>query len=155
MHSLFLGLGSNLGDKQNNILQSYAEIEKRIGNIVSQSAFYITTPEGFESDNDFQNSVCKVSTSLSLHQVFVEVLNIEKHLGRASKSINGIYADRLIDIDILMYDDLVIDTDQIIIPHPRLHLRNFVLEPFAEIAPCTVHPVLNKTIEQLKKDLTS
>ncbi len=152
-HHLFLGLGSNLGDKQSNIKIAYNEIEKRIGRIVSQSAFYITKPNGFESDNDFQNTVCEVLTDIPVQQAFEEILLIEKIIGRASKSINGNYSDRLIDIDILLYDDLVINTELLTVPHPRFHLRNFVLLPFVEISPNTVHPLLKKTILQLSKEL--
>ena len=106
-HIVFLGLGSNLGDKQKNIAQAYKLIKKRIGKIVSHSAFYITDPEGFESKNQFVNSVCEVTTKLSAREVLQETQEIEKKLGRTKKSQDGAYTDRQIDIDILMFDNLI------------------------------------------------
>lgn len=149
-HKLFLGLGSNLGNKKKNIELAYEQIEKRIGTIVSRSAFYVTEPDGFVSDNDFENTVCEVDTGLLLNDVFGEVLDIENIVGRTSKSVNGVYSDRIIDIDILMYDDVVVDTEGLSVPHPRFHERDFVLIPFSEISPDTVHPILNRTISELK-----
>ena len=153
MLRLFLGFGSNLGFKQENILNAYSEIEKRIGKIISRSAFYITDPQGFESVNYFLNSACEVECSMDVYSAFVETQFIEKLIGRTSKSNNGIYSDRIIDIDILLADDLVIDTPELTIPHPLLHTRRFVLEPLAEIAPDYIHPILHKTILQLLNEL--
>lgn len=153
MHSLFLGLGSNLGDKQHNIELAYAEINKRIGDIVSQSAYYVSKPDGFISENDFINSVCEVKTSLSPFQVLESIIEIEKYVGRTSKSINGSYSDRVIDIDILLYDDVIINTEHLIVPHPRFHLRSFVLVPFASISPHTIHPVLHQSIYDINKSI--
>lgn len=153
MHSLFLGLGSNLGDKQHNIELAYAEINKRIGEIVSQSAYYVSKPDGFISENDFINSVCEVKTSLSPFQVLESIIEIERHVGRTSKSINGSYSDRVIDIDILLYDDVIINTEHLIVPHPRFHLRSFVLVPFASISPHTIHPVLHQSIYDINKNI--
>ena len=152
-HQVFLAFGSNLGDKQKNIERAYTEIEKRMGNIVSKSAFCITKPQGFQSDNNFINSVCKVITSMDFHTVLQETQAIEKNLGRTRKSQNQEYADRVIDIDILLFDNLIMEEPDLIIPHPRFHLRNFVLTPFAEISPNTVHPVFDKSILQLKNEL--
>ncbi len=152
-HVLFLGLGSNLGNKSQNLEHAYEEIEKRIGRVISRSAFYITDPVGFDSENSFINAVCKVYTSLEPEVVLNEILNIEKTIGRETKSVNGIYSDRLIDIDILMYDDLELNTENLIIPHPRFHLRDFVLIPFTEISPNTIHPIFKKSIEQLSCDI--
>ncbi|MFZ6037108.1 MAG: 2-amino-4-hydroxy-6-hydroxymethyldihydropteridine diphosphokinase [Bacteroidota bacterium] len=153
MLRLFLGFGSNLGFKKENILNAYSEIEKRIGKIISRSAFYITNPQGFESVNYFLNSACEVECSMDVYSAFVETQFIEKLIGRTSKSNNGIYSDRIIDIDILLADDLVIDTPELTIPHPLLHTRRFVLEPLAEIAPDYIHPILHKTILQLLNEL--
>jgi 2-amino-4-hydroxy-6-hydroxymethyldihydropteridine diphosphokinase len=153
MPRLFLGFGSNLGSKKENILNAYSEIEKRIGKIISRSAFYITNPQGFESANYFLNSACEVECGMDVYSAFVETQFIEKLIGRTSKSNNGIYSDRIIDIDILLADDLVIDTPELTIPHPLLHTRRFVLEPLAEIAPDYIHPILHKTILQLLNEL--
>lgn len=152
-HTVFFSLGSNLGDKQKNIEQAYKEIKKRIGNIVSKSAFYITQPEGFESENEFINSVCEVTTTMTPREVLQETQNIEKRVGRTTKSQQGVYSDRLIDIDILMFDNQIIEEPDLIVPHPRFHIRNFVLEPFAEISPNTIHPLFDKSILQLKNEL--
>lgn len=148
-HTVFLALGSNLGDKQKNMLTACEEIEERIGTIVSLSAFYITKPEGFVSENLFVNAVCEVSSIVSTEDLFLLTKHIEEEMGRRQKSENDVYQDRIIDIDILMIDDLIINTPEWTIPHPRLHTRDFVLAPFNEIAPHVVHPVFKKTISEL------
>ncbi len=152
-YCIFLSLGSNLGNKQKNIERAYKEIEKRIGTIVSKSAFYCTQPVGFESENEFVNSVCEVNTSLNAHTVLKETQEIEKEIGRVTKSKNQHYEDRIIDIDLLLFADTIIEEINLIIPHPRLHLRDFVLTPLAEIAPDVIHPVFNKSILELKREL--
>ncbi len=154
-HRLFLGLGSNLGDKQRNIELAYFEINKRIGKVISQSAFYVSKPQGFDSNNEFLNTVCEVDTNLNAREILEEIFVIEKIVGRTSKSLNGVYSDRLIDIDILMYDNTVTYMEDLVIPHPRLHQRDFVLIPFAEISPKTVHPILKKTIAELNNQLVN
>ena len=146
---LFLSLGSNLGDKQKNIETAYEKIEERIGNIVSVSAFYISNAVGFQSDNFFVNSVCEASTNLDIRTAFAFLQEIEKEIGRSEKSINGIYSDRIIDIDILLADNLVIQSPELVIPHPKMHLREFVLAPMCEIAPDVVHSVLGKSMWEL------
>ncbi len=153
VHVVFLGLGSNLGDRKKNIERAYRDIDKRIGRIISRSAFYVSEPEGFESENRFINSVCELITTLEAGEVLRETRAIEKELGRTKKSPDGGYADRTIDIDILMVDNRIIEEPGLIIPHPRFHLRGFVLTPFAEISPNTIHPVFAKTILQLKNEL--
>ena len=154
-HRIFLGLGSNLGDKQKNIERAYKLIKKRIGKIVSKSAFYISEPVGFESDNEFVNSVCEVVTLMSVYEILQETQEIEKEIGRVNKSQRGEYLDRIIDIDILMYDDIIIEEPSLIVPHPQFHIRSFVLIPFAEISPNTIHPVFDKSILQLKNELNA
>ena len=153
-HSVFLAFGSNLGDKEQNIHAAYRKIVEQIGPIVARSAFYMTVPEGFQSDNNFVNSVCEVYTYSDVDRLFAHVKSIEKEIGRDNKSVDGVYQDRLIDIDILMYGNRQINQPDLIVPHPRFHLRNFVLEPFAEISPDTVHPVLGKTIARFKDELS-
>jgi 2-amino-4-hydroxy-6-hydroxymethyldihydropteridine diphosphokinase len=152
-HRIFLGLGSNLGDKEKNIEEAYRLIEERIGKIVSKSAFYVTRPEGFQSENWFVNTVCEVVSDMPIDEAFAITQTIEKQLGRTGKSINGKYADRVIDIDMLMVDNCIIDTPELTVPHPRMHLRRFVLVPFAEIAPDVVHPVLKQSIRDLLEQL--
>ena len=146
---VYLGLGTNLGDKEQNLRMSIKKIEERIGNVVSLSAFYATAPWGFSSENSFLNAAVCVETTLLPLQVLEETQRIERELGRTEKSVNGLYADRLIDIDLLLYDDRVMDAEGLILPHPLMTERRFVMEPLSEIAPDVVHPVLHKTMKEL------
>ena len=146
---VYLGLGTNLGDKEQNLRMSVKKIEERIGNVVSLSAFYATAPWGFSSENSFLNAAVCVATTLLPLQVLEETQRIERELGRTEKSVNGLYADRLIDIDLLLYDDRVMDAEGLILPHPLMTERRFVMEPLSEIAPDVVHPVLHKTMKEL------
>ena len=135
MHQVYLGLGANLGDKEANLKAAVEEINKRVGKVTSLSAFYITEPWGFVSECSFLNAVCCVSTSLSPFELLTVTQDIERMIGRLKKSVNGIYSDRLIDIDILLYDDLQLTTPELTIPHPLMLERAFVMTPLAEIAP--------------------
>ena len=146
---VYLGLGTNLGNKEQNLRMSIKKIEERIGNVVSLSAFYATAPWGFSSENSFLNAAVCVETTLLPLQVLEETQRIERELGRTEKSVNGLYADRLIDIDLLLYDDRVMDAEGLILPHPLMTERRFVMEPLSEIAPDVVHPVLHKTMKEL------
>ena len=153
MAEVYLGLGTNLGDKEANLNMAMEEIRKRVGEIASLSAYYITEPWGFDSQNAFLNAVCKVSTYLSPLDVLITTQSIEEDLGRQRKSVNGLYSDRPIDIDILLYDDLVLDSTNLTIPHPLMHQRAFVMEPLTEIAPELVHPVLHKSMKEILKGM--
>ena len=153
MAEVYLGLGTNLGDKEANLDMAMEEIRKRVGETLSLSAYYITEPWGFDSKNAFLNAVCKVSTSLSPLDVLLTTQSIEKDLGRMKKSVNGQYSDRPIDIDILLYDDIVLDSPNLTIPHPLMHKRTFVMEPLTEIAPELVHPVLHKSMKEILKGM--
>ena len=146
---VYLGLGTNLGDKELNLRVALQKIEERIGKIISLSAFYATAPWGFSSENSFLNAAVCVETTLLPLQVLEETQRIERELGRTEKSVNGLYADRLIDIDLLLYDDRVMDAEGLILPHPLMTERRFVMEPLSEIAPDVVHPVLHKTMKEL------
>lgn len=131
---IYLSLGSNLGDKEGNILRAYALIEERIGHIVRKSSLHRTEPWGFESSNDFLNSVIAIETSLTPRELLTETQRIEREIGRTAKtSADGGYQDRLIDIDILMYNDIIIDEPDLQIPHPLMNQRDFVLNPLKEI----------------------
>ena len=154
MAKVYLGLGTNLGDKEQNLRDAVQKIEEQVGKIVSLSAFYVTAPWGFSSDNSFLNAAVCVETKLSPLEVLQETQMIEKELGRTQKSVNRMYSDRLIDIDLLLYEDLVLSVIsasgvELTLPHPLMTERDFVMKPLAEIAPGLVHPVLGKTIKQL------
>lgn len=149
----YFGLGTNLGDKEQNLRLAVQHIEERIGKVVSLSAFYATAPWGFASDNAFLNAVVCVETSLPPLEILSVTQSIEKEMGRTHKSVNGVYSDRVIDIDLLLYDDLVLDTPTLKLPHPLMQERRFVMEPLAEIAPDVMHPVLGKTLGNIYRDL--
>ena len=132
-HAVFLGLGTNLGEKETNILNALEEIKRRIGEITSLSSFYASEPVGFESENTFLNAVCCVQTQLSPSEVLSATQDIERNLGRTQKSINREYHDRTMDIDILLYDNLCINTPELTIPHPFMKDSDFVMTPLKEI----------------------
>ena len=134
-HIVFLGLGTNLGDKEANLNLAVEEISKRVGKVLSLSACYVTEPWGFSSDNHFLNAVCCVMSELSPYGVLSVTQDIERELGRMKKSVNGCYSDRMIDIDILLYDEICLNTEDLIIPHPLMGQRDFVMIPLEEIAP--------------------
>ena len=128
-----MSLGSNLGDKRRNIRRAIKKIGEQIGDVVRQSALYDTEPWGFESENTFVNAAVCVETTLEPHDLLATTQAIEREMGRKRKSKNGIYHDRVIDIDILLYDDLTIDTPDLRIPHPLMYERDFVMVPLKEI----------------------
>ncbi len=149
MADVYFSLGTNLGDKRQNLCLAVDYIQKRIGRIVSLSAFYHTSPWGFTSDNFFLNAAVHVDSLLSPLEILEISKHIEYEMGRIHKSENGVYTDRVIDIDLLLCDDLILDTPILKLPHPLMHERRFVMEPLAEIAPEVVHPVLKKTIREI------
>lgn len=130
---IYLGLGSNLGNKSLHLQTAIDEIEKRIGLVVRQSAFIESEPWGFESDNTFVNAVIAVDTDMQPMEVLKATQAIEREMGRTSKSINGNYSDRIIDIDILLFGNVKMDTPELTIPHPRMNERDFVIVPLKEV----------------------
>ncbi len=150
---IYLGLGSNKGNRQELLQQALTQIAERIGEVASVSAFYETSPVGFPSSYPFLNAVCKVQTELSLEDVLLRAEAIERKLGRLQKSQNLVYQDRTMDIDLLLAEDLVLHTERLTVPHPRMHERLFVLEPLAEIAPHVIHPIFQKNINQLLAEI--
>ena len=145
----YLGLGTNIGNKRRNMITAAALLAERVGDILALSGFYETEPWGFESENFFLNAAVKLKTSFSPLELLRITQRIEKELGRAEKS-SGVYHDRIIDIDILLYED---EVPELTLPHPLMHERKFVMEPLAEIAPFVVHPVLKERIIDLKERL--
>lgn len=153
MPTVYLGLGTNEGDLEANINRALEKIEERIGNITSQSSLYLTEPWGFESQNMFLNAVCEVETDLSPRELLSFTQLIERKIGRKTKSHEGIYEDRIIDIDILLYGNEIINLPDMVIPHPLMTERKFVMQPLAEIAPNLHHPTLGDTILHLYESL--
>ena len=132
-HTVYLGLGSNLGNREENLRGALFEIASSVGVVEAVSSFIVTEPWGFESTHTFVNAVCRVQTRLSPMEVLDATQAIERNLGRTKKSVDGIYSDRLIDIDILLYDDWKVDTPRLVIPHPLMAQRDFVKIPLAEL----------------------
>ena len=150
-HLVYLGLGSNLGQKEENIRRAIALIGEQIGIVERQSALYHSEPWGFESDNRFVNAVVCVSTTLSPHRLLRATQRIERQLGKTAQHAterqsslftlhSSLYKDRPIDIDILLYDDLHIDTPTLKIPHPLMQERDFVMVPLREVCPTYADP---------------
>ena len=141
MHKVYLGLGSNLGDKEENIRKAIALIGERVGEVVRQSSLIETEPWGYESENKFLNGVIFVETNLSPRQLLKATQKIERELGKkkvhATKRSqdSSLYKDRPIDIDILLYDDLTVDEPDLKIPHPLMYERDFVMIPLKTIKP--------------------
>lgn len=152
MATVYLGLGTNLGNKEANLRTAIYKLQERIGKQVSLSSFYETAPWGFESDHSFLNAAIGLETSLSPIEILHITQEIEKELGRTKKSVNGSYSDRLIDIDILLYDTLVLQTPELTIPHPLMTERDFVMKPLIEIAGNVIHPTLQKTLSKLYQE---
>ena len=149
MARVYLGLGSNVGDRYKFITSAIEGIEKIQGNnLISKSSVYETEPWGNKEQNKFLNSVVEVDANLEPLKLFRELKRVEKKLGRV-KNIK--WAEREIDIDILFYDDDIILNDTIEIPHHEIENRRFVLVPLEEIASNFIHPVFNKTISELLK----
>ena len=148
----YLGLGTNIGNKRRNMITAAALLAERVGDVLALSGFYETEPWGFESENFFLNAAVKLKTSFPPLELLQITQQIEKELGRAEKS-NGVYHDRIIDIDILLYDDEVLQIPGLTLPHPLMHGRKFVMDPLSEIAPFVVHPVLKERIIDLKERL--
>jgi 2-amino-4-hydroxy-6-hydroxymethyldihydropteridine diphosphokinase len=150
MHTAYLGLGTNLGRREENLRKALSALEQHVGKLLKCSSFMETAPWGFPSDNAFLNAVAMLQTNLSPSNLLAATRQIEISMGRIDKTKSAQYADRTIDIDILFYDDLILNNKDLVVPHPLLCQRLFVLLPLEEIAPELMHPLLHKSIHQLR-----
>ena len=133
MHTIYLSLGTNLGSREDNLERALHLLQEQVGELLRRSSVHETAPWGFESSHMFLNLCVCMATSLSPLQLLATTKQIERQLGRTQKSAHGHYADRLIDIDILLYDDAHINEPGLVIPHPHMYEREFVMMPLNEI----------------------
>ncbi len=150
MAVVYLGIGSNLGDKQGNCLDALERLSTKGVSICKRSALYETQPWGVEDQPNFVNMAVEAETGMTPEELLRTLKEIEREMGR---KVGTPWGPRLIDLDVLLFDDRIVQSKDLIIPHPLLHKRDFVLIPLAEISPEQVHPVLNKTIRELARAL--
>ncbi len=148
INKVFLSLGSNVGDRIHNLSISRSKLFNEVGKIINNSKIYESEPWGFKFQANFLNQIIIIETYLECKEVLKHILSIEKKLGRIRKEK---WAPRIIDIDILFFNNDIINSKNLIIPHPLIQNRNFILVPLNEIAKNYIHPVTNKTMNQLLK----
>ena len=153
MATVYLGLGTNIGNRKENLTRAIEALSLALGHYTALSSFIETAPWGFDSENAFLNCAVAFETELVPQELLDTTESIERELGRTTKSNGGVYHDRVIDIDILLYGSEIVETPRLTIPHPLMPLRDFVLEPLAEIAPHAIHPTSGKSIEELAAEI--
>lgn len=149
MSSVFFSIGTNLGDRASNLQNAIAFLDNNIGEVVAKSEVYESEPWGYSDDLQYYNMMVEVKTDFNPEITLEKCLAYESEQGR-ERSDDGKYISRVVDIDIVLWGNLQMRTDRLQIPHPRAHLRNFVMVPFAEIAPNVEHPTFGSTIEDLQ-----
>jgi 2-amino-4-hydroxy-6-hydroxymethyldihydropteridine diphosphokinase len=147
MHDVFLGIGGNIGRKEINFSKVHEYVQEELGIITQESSIYETSPWGFHAEGNFWNEVLLIKTGLLPEKLLCRIHKIENFFDR--KRFPGEYTSREMDIDILYYDDIIVETDHLIIPHTYIQQRLFVLVPLFEIAPDFEHPLLRLTNRQL------
>ena len=148
---IYLSLGSNLGNSREQLTLATEMIAERVGRLAARSRYYASAPWGYDSEHRYMNCCLVVDTVLDPLEVMDEILSIERDLGRPARgdTTGNTYQDRLIDIDLLLYGDLVMEHPRLKVPHPKMGDRKFVLVPLTEIAPDLVHPVQKMTIREM------
>ena len=149
MPTAYIALGSNLDEPRHQLLEAIRRMRLRGLRVYSIAPFVETRPVGFASEHLFLNSVVAVHTTAMPAELLAQLQEIEREMGRRHKSLDGIYSDRVIDLDILLYDQLVMTTPELTIPHPRMCERAFVLQPLSYIAPELIIPTTGATVAQL------
>lgn len=149
MKKVYISVGANLGNRIETIENAYKKINESCGRIVKKSSFYTTPPWGFQSDQEFINAVILIETELEMMELLHCLKSIEHEMGRVRRKKSDKYEDRLIDLDIIDYNQMVFESEHLALPHNKMHLRNFVLIPLLEIAPNWTHPVVCKSASYL------
>ena len=150
MHKVFIGIGTNLGDRHKNIEDAFKNLQFYNLKIIKKSPVYETEPYGLREQPNFLNCVVEIETEEPPEELLKNFLKIEEEMGRERKIPWG---PRIIDLDILFYENLIINEESLKIPHPDIENRFFVLKPLSDIAPKFIHPIFKKTIKQMLKDL--
>ena len=154
MATAYINIGSNTGDRRSTLERAVAGIEKIVGATARRSEIIESDPWGYESDHRFLNIGIAIETHLTATALFERLMEVEHSLGGGThRNADGTYRDRSLDIDLIAIDDLTLDTPRLTLPHPRMHLREFVLAPMAELAPEWRHPLLGATPGEMLKHL--
>lgn len=145
----YLLTGSNIGDSISTLKRAELAIAREIGQVIMASSYYKTAPWGFEAEQDFINQALMVNSDLEPETFLEKCLNIEKQMGRIRRTDTQGYQSRVIDIDVIFAEDIQMHSENLILPHPRMHVRKFVLKPLVDIAANFVHPTFGKTLNEL------